>query len=135
MSKLLANAIRVLHLLLIVFVVCTPFLFLLPDSYVPEKLWPLLILHFTVCLSLLVHWKFNNDTCFLTVVESTLRGVPMQSSFMHSIVSPVYKIQNDTLKDVSNIAVPVLMGLVLWQLVSRRKEVMADIHILTARVV
>lgn len=131
-SDVLANVVRALHMLLITFVVIVPFLYFTNAELIqgPLKLWPLLILHFTVCVSLLVHWKFNDDTCFLTVVESSLRGIPMKNSFMHSIVSPIYKIQNETMKQVSSYGVPVLMGLVGLELFLLRKDMASDISVL-----
>lgn len=125
-NVVLANLIRTLHFLLIAFVVVVPFLYVWPNESLVVKLWPLLILHFTVCVSLLVHWKFNDDTCFLTVVESSLRGIPMKNSFMHSIVSPIYKIQNDTIKQVSSYGVPMLMAFVAFQIFAMRSDIYHD---------
>lgn len=140
-NVLLANLIRSLHFILIAFVIVVPILYLLPTGneggvgvgvggILNMKLWPLLILHFTVCISLLVHWKFNDDTCFLTVVESSLRGIPMRNSFMHSIVSPIYKIQNDTVKNISSMGVPLLMLVVASQLFLLRHDISSDISLI-----
>jgi hypothetical protein len=39
-----------------------------------------------------LHWVLNDDTCALTMLECKLRGVQNTESFVHRIVSPVYKL-------------------------------------------
>lgn len=63
MSLLLAFIIHVFHIIVITFIILTPFFINIP-SY--------LVLHVTSCISLLVHWWGNNDSCSLTLMESTL---------------------------------------------------------------
>lgn len=78
----LADCIRVLHILFVMFMVAVPF----------TTHRSLLVLHLVITPFLWVHWLVNDDTCALTLVESRLRGVPHTHSFFHALVSPVYKI-------------------------------------------
>lgn len=105
---LLADVIKAIHLLLVMFIVCVPL-------YQPIN-WTVLVLHVTSAMTLLVHWQFNEDACFLTLVETWLRGVPESKSFMHSIVSPVYKIDDEHLKTVATWATVLLGSVSLWRL-------------------
>ena len=83
-----AEIIRTCHILLIVFVAITPFIQNTPLIGV--------LLHFVTCISLLIHWALNDDTCFLTYVESSLRGLKtVNESYFHQLVSPVYKYKID----------------------------------------
>jgi hypothetical protein len=126
-DALVALIVKVFHMSLLVGVIVTPFLYLFPRFC---KLWPLLLLHATMCMSLLVHWKLNDDTCFLTVVESSVRGVEKKQSFMHSMMSPVYKIQDEDLKRISLAVVPFLMAFSIIQLVLSKGEVINDLKLI-----
>lgn len=92
--SLLPKVLNLLHVFLVVFVVVTPLL--------KQSAWSILVIHFTTCLSLLVHWYFNDDTCFLTLLEAKIRGIPAKNSFMHTLVSPVYDIQDETIARLSH---------------------------------
>lgn len=85
LSAVSAAVVMVLHTALVAFVLAAPFstddsalaacVFLLP------MLW--------------IHWLLNDDTCFLTIVECRLRGLQPSQSFIHRLVSPVYKIRDE----------------------------------------
>lgn len=81
---ILANIIRIFHLLIILFILIAPF----------TNLTALLILHITFSISLLVHWVFNSNECSLTLLESQLRGLPKGESFSYKFISPIYDISN-----------------------------------------
>lgn len=98
MNNILANLIRILHVLLILFILCVPFVKKIP--------WQLILLHFVIVGSLLLHWVTNNDDCLLSNLESKLRGIPVETSFMYSLVSPVYK------NDISDEQIRVLVTFV-----------------------
>lgn len=90
--SLLALVVRLIHIAFVVYLVLYPFLidyYCYRCSFQEKTLFHLLYL--MVCVSLLVHWFFNDDTCFLTLVESRLSGKPISEGFIYSIVSPVYK--------------------------------------------
>ena len=79
---LAALAVRVLHILVVAFVLLAPF----SDnaSVIRTHVW--------LVPFLWVHWLLNDDSCALTVLECKLRGVPVGKSFVHDIVSPVYRL-------------------------------------------
>jgi hypothetical protein len=81
-SILLANSVRVFHIILILFVLFAPFL----NS---PALW---VLHITFSISLLVHWVSNNNTCSLSIFEAKLRGLEYTDSFSHQFIAPIYDI-------------------------------------------
>jgi hypothetical protein len=81
-NVVLANAIFVLHLVLVAFVLLGP--------WVRDKL--VLLLYMMTIPFLQLHWISNNDTCALTVAECKLRGVEPGRSFFHRLVSPVYNL-------------------------------------------
>lgn len=44
---------------------------------------------------LMLHWILNDDTCALTALECTLRGLDdCSASYVHRVVSPLYKLQD-----------------------------------------
>ncbi len=81
-SILLANSVRVFHIILILFILFAPFL----NS---PALW---VLHITFSISLLVHWVSNNNTCSLSIFEAKLRGLDYSDSFSHQFIAPIYDI-------------------------------------------
>lgn len=87
---MLSILISIIHLLLVLFVVVTPF----------SNLPGLLLLNIITCLSLLLHWFLNNNTCSLTIIESYLRGVNSDQTFIHRIVDPVYSISEHSLNKI-----------------------------------
>jgi hypothetical protein len=89
-SEFLANVIKVLHIIFIIWVVVTPF----------TNNEPMLVLHLFVVPFMQIHWATNQDTCALTLMERHLRGVSSDESFFHNLVSPVYKIQDQQLRPV-----------------------------------
>lgn len=95
MNSLAANIIWVLHMLLLVWVVVTPF----------TRNEPMLVLHLIMMPFLWFHWILNDDTCALTLIETKLRGLDPsechQKSFFFNLVSPVYKIQDADARKVA----------------------------------
>lgn len=82
---LLANIIRIFHIIVTLFIIITPFV--ISDFLI-------LLLHVVSCLSLLIHWYTNNSICSLTLLESKLRGIPLEHSFIYSFIAPVYQFLN-----------------------------------------
>jgi len=113
------NIVRLLHTFIVVFTIITPF--------IPNIPWTYLLLHVTAVASLLLHWILSNDACFLTLVECYLRGVPDSESFIHSIVSPIYKIDDKDLQELVIKLTPLLGLISLVRLINMRKVVRADI--------
>lgn len=85
MTEFALLAIRVLHAIFVVFMIVAPFL---PDM-------ELVSLHFILVPFLYLHWLTNDATCFLTVVEKSVRGVGDDKSFFHSLLAPVYQFHKD----------------------------------------
>lgn len=102
-SSFSANVVRLLHILLILFIVVVPF--------VKRVHWTFLLLHTSASILLLLHWFAHEDTCALTYLESYLRGVPVKQSFMYDLVSPVYKIEDEQLKKIVSICT-IILGLI-----------------------
>jgi hypothetical protein len=75
-----------------------------------------LLLYLFTLISLLLHWLMNNDICCLTLTERMLTGRTNDESFIHQIVSPIYKIPNQHLAYLSKIVVYILIGLTLIKL-------------------
>ena len=72
-----------LHALLLAYVVLGPFV--LPVQGL------CLIQYMCILAFLVLHWVTNNDTCALSIMEATFRELPIEQTFVHSVVSPVYK--------------------------------------------
>ena len=79
---MLACLVRLLHLYIVCFMIVVPF----------QDAVNLMILHVVSGLSILTHWWANDNTCFLSLVESRLRGIRESKGFIHSIVAPVYEL-------------------------------------------
>lgn len=99
---LAANIVRLIHLALVLFVVVVPL------AAGKDTHWSILAVHCMTVVTLLVHWITKQNACFLTLVESTLRGVPNTQSFMYSIVAPVYQIDDAELRDIVQVVTPIL---------------------------
>jgi hypothetical protein len=77
---LLANFIRLIHIIIVLFMIIVPLLQILELS----------ILHFTFGISILVHWYCSNNICSLTLLEAKLRGIEIGKGFIYQIIAPVY---------------------------------------------
>lgn len=69
----------------------------------PFSRWKYLRLTYVIFAPfLMLHWLMNNDTCALTTIECTLRGLDdCSESFIHKVVSPIYKISDSTARTVA----------------------------------
>jgi hypothetical protein len=93
--------VNLIHIVITLFILLSPF----TDSA------PLLLVHISSVISILLHWGYNNDTCFLTLVECKMRGIEQTQSFINSIVSPVYKFNEVDTSNMCYIFIT-LLGLV-----------------------
>ncbi len=64
---------------------------------------------------LFYHWSVNDDTCALTQMEMAVTGQGKEETFMHRVVSPIYKMEDN---DINNLTKTVFF--VLWALVQYR---------------
>jgi len=117
----LIGLVRVLHVALILFIIVTPFI---------TTSWSIRALHLVTIVGILVHWFVNDDTCFLTMVESKLRGIPPTSSFMYSLVNPIYKVQDETLSKLSKVLLPLLGIITTYQLYRDGDHVMLELSMI-----
>ena len=78
------NCVRLIHTLFVIFVLFAPF-----------APWELIVTyHFIIIPFLWMHWYTNNDVCALTLLESKLRGIESDSTYVGSIINPIYQIKN-----------------------------------------
>jgi hypothetical protein len=64
---------------------------------------------------LFYHWSVNDDTCALTQAEMYVTGQQKEETFMHRVVSPIYKMEDN---EVNNLTKTVFFF--LWALVQYR---------------
>ena len=83
--------IRTIHYLIVLFML---FGWIIDDPMV-------LMLYIVSSISLKVHWYLSDDTCALTLLEQAITKVDKYESFMHKIVNPIYKIEDDNLSSIS----------------------------------
>jgi hypothetical protein len=88
MDQLLLSLVTIIHFLVIIFVVITPFF---GNNYV-------LLVHSIVVPFIILHWAYNDDSCFLTTIELSLRrrlyGRPVDKNdcLTCRIMSPIYNV-------------------------------------------
>jgi hypothetical protein len=98
-----AIIIQILHCILILWVLLG---WLADDPF-------LLLVYFMTLVTLQFHWILNNDMCCLTLTEKWLFGRSDDESFMHQLISPVYKISDRQLAYLSKWVVNILIVVVL----------------------
>lgn len=84
---MLSVFINLFHLCLVLFTIVAPF----------TDRPGILILHISYTISLLSHWYLNDNSCCLTLFESTLTGSDSKDTFMHKLISPMYNISETKL--------------------------------------
>ncbi len=78
--------INIIHLIVIIFVLATPFS---NSNY-------LMLLHIIVVPFIMLHWLLNNNTCCLTVVEKYIRQktittkIKEEDCFTYQLIAPIY---------------------------------------------
>lgn len=103
---LLANIINAFHILVVLFVILTPFVFYNTSQ--------MLILHITFTISLLLHWWGNSNVCSLSYMESKLRGLDYTESFTHKFIAPIYDISQTTWSQICYIITIIVLSLSLY---------------------
>jgi hypothetical protein len=120
MHTALLYLIKVLHLLLILFIVITPFL---NTNYY-------LLLHVIIVPFIIIHWIANNNICALTVAEYyiteivTGKPVEQQDSFFARLVEPVYDFKKNNQAEaifIYSIALG-LLGLSFGKLIMKKRN-------------
>jgi len=90
MKIILLRIINLLHILLVIFSILTPFT---NSNY-------FLILHAIIIPFIILHWLFNNNTCSLTLLEKTLKKEIYGNDVEHDcitckLIEPVYDFKNN----------------------------------------
>lgn len=65
---------------------------------------------------LFYHWSTNDDTCALTQAEIVLTGQPKEETFMHRVVSPIYKMEDNQINNLTKSVFFLLWGIVQYRL-------------------
>lgn len=102
---MLPTIINIFHTFLVFFTIFAPF----------TDRPGILLLHISYSVSLLTHWYLNNNSCCLTLFESTIRGVKTSNTFMHKLVSPMYNISESKLSKLVWIFTILLMSLSIYK--------------------
>ncbi len=108
MLLLLADIIYVFHIFIILFVILAPF----------SNYSPILLLHVTGCISLLIHWYANNNMCSLTLIESKLRGIEEYESFSHKFIAPIYDISKTSWSKICYVITLTVFTISLYKLIN-----------------
>lgn len=82
----LAKTVKIIHILLVLFIVITPLRNFIEISH-EER-----IIYFWISTCIIIHWLAGSTTCFLTILETRLLNIPEQESFIFRIISPIYDI-------------------------------------------
>lgn len=86
---MLCNIIFLIHVVLVLFIVITPFLKV--DVLI-------MLLHTVLVPCILFHWISNDNSCCLTLLEQALRkNCDKDQLFFQRLVGPVYKPRHDSL--------------------------------------
>ena len=78
--------IHVFHVFIILFVILVPCLLDIPS---------LLLLHIVGCISLIIHWLNNDNSCSLTLLECSLRGISKENALSHRFIAPLYNVSDN----------------------------------------
>ena len=79
---ILVLLIKVLHTLIVLFVVLAPF----------QNIPVILFIHAMFSILLLFHWYAESDVCFLTYLEAKLTDKKVDQGFIYKIIAPFYNI-------------------------------------------
>ena len=108
---MLVQFVQFVHLLGILFIVIMPF--------THEINW--LVVHVSACMSIFTHWMANDNTCFMSLVEAKLRGIPKDHSFIHSMVAPIYDMNKKQTCTLTYIILFLLMSLSLYKIFTSQR--------------
>jgi hypothetical protein len=107
-SRSMGLVINILHKSFILFMLV---------AWMSNDIYQIILYAFTL-LSLKTHWYTNDDTCALTLLEQQITGVEKKESFINQIVSPVYKIKDETTRQISHYFVNMMSIVILYKLFS-----------------
>lgn len=91
-STVALYTIKLIHLIFIFYVILTPFM-------TDNKLF--LFLYVMVLLCTILHWKMSSDKCMLTLIEQKISGRESDDTFIGKIVSPIYTVTSEDIKNTT----------------------------------
>ncbi len=122
--NILLLLINILHIIFIIFVLCTPFTNIVP-----------LLLYYTIFIPfLLFHWYTNNDECALTLMEQYIRNdmkikngeepILKEECYTYKLIGPIYNFISDysTFSRFTYILTIVLWCYVVYKLYNMYKK-------------
>lgn len=105
------HLVQLVHLMGILFMITIPF----------QNEVNLLVLHVSASMSIFTHWFANDNTCFLSLVEAKLRGIPKDHGFIHSLVAPIYDMNKKQTTMMTYVILLCLMGLSLYKIATSKR--------------
>jgi hypothetical protein len=111
LNQLIVWLIRILHFLLVLYLILTPFL---------SSNTSFLKLHIFILMFIILHWQLNSNECALTMIECYLTGESKHKSFFGRLVSPVYTLQNSQIRMLTYLLL--LYSIVHWYRLARPKS-------------
>ena len=98
--NLILITIKILHILITLYIIFSPYIveYIINDKKMKIMLY---LLYIVFSISLVVHWKANNDVCCLSLTENLLTGKPMNETFIGRIISPFYTLNRTQVKELS----------------------------------
>lgn len=105
------GVIRIFHISIIIFIIYGVF----------SNNYDILLINFSILTSILVHWVLNNDVCALTIIEKMITGNDDKDTFIHSLVSPFYNIDDTELSKIIKMITILIYGLTSLKLGSHKK--------------
>jgi hypothetical protein len=91
MNKILLYLIKILHILLVLFIIISPFL----------NINFILALHFIIVPFIILHWILNDNKCALTLIEKNIRNRiygdenDNNDCFTCKLIEPIYDFKSD----------------------------------------
>ena len=86
--NIVANIIKLIHVMIIIYVLYYPFI----SYHIILDIVYLIFIPFMI-----LHWKYNNDDCALTVFENYIRGNDLyekdtNKNFMYNLLYPIFNL-------------------------------------------
>ncbi len=106
-NELLANIVNIIHKIVVMIVVGTPFVGGIP----------MLLINLVFMFGIMFHWAMNSNICVLTVLEKSLRGIPYDGeTFFGQLFGKIYYISNDSY--LYWLGITFLVGVTFFRLLS-----------------
>lgn len=105
-GAILANIVNIIHKIIVLFIVGTPFFGGLP----------LLLINSVFIFGIMFHWALNSNICILTVIEKSLRGLPYDGqTFFGQLFGKIYAITENS--QIYWIGMGILLTVTLFRII------------------